>query len=114
MGYFVISASAQDESTFSTLVDELIATGRTEGLMVINPYVDQRFTLLPQDFPLVFLGATAREGRADAVRLDDLNAGRTATQHLLDLGHTHIAMPYWSLLKKTVLVTAWQATSKHC
>lgn len=91
LGYFVISASAQDVSTFGTLVDELIATGRTEGLMVINPYVDQRFTLIPQDFPLIFLGATVRGGQADAVRLDDLTAGRKATQHLLDLGHTHIA-----------------------
>ena len=92
LGYSVISASTQDESTFSSLVDELIPTGRTEGLVVINPYVDQVFTLLPQGFPLVFLGTTAREGWADAVRLDDLNAGRAATQHLLDLGHTQIAI----------------------
>ena len=91
-GYFVISASAQDESVFSILMDELVATRRTEGLMVINPYVDQRFTILPQDFPLVFLGARARDKRADAVHLDDLNAGRSATQHLLDLGHTRIAI----------------------
>jgi len=90
-GYFVISASAQDERAFGTLMDELVATRRTEGLMVINPYVDKRFTLLPLDFPLVFLGARARDDRADAVHLDDLNAGRLATQHLLDLGHTQIA-----------------------
>lgn len=89
-GYFVISASAHDESAFDTLMDELVATRRTEGLMVINPYVDRRFTLLPQEFPLVFLGARARDERVDAVHLDDFNAGRMATQHLLDLGHTQI------------------------
>lgn len=89
-GYFVISASAEDEGSFSTLLDELVATRRTEGLMVINPYVDQRFTLLPQNFPLVFLGTKARDQRADAVHLDDFNAGRFATQHLLELGHTDI------------------------
>jgi len=91
-GYFVISASAQDESVFGTLLEQLVATRRTEGLMVINPYVDQRFTLLPKDFPTVFLGARAHDERADAVHLDDLNAGRLATQHLLDLGHTQIAL----------------------
>jgi DNA-binding LacI/PurR family transcriptional regulator len=91
-GFFVISASAQDEAAFGTLLDELVASRRTEGLMVINPYVDQRFTLLPEKFPLVFLGARARDSRADAVHLDDLNAGCLATQHLLDLGHTRIAL----------------------
>ena len=91
LGYFVISSSAEDESTFGTLIDQLVATRRTEGLLVMNPYADLRFTLLPHDFPTVFLGARAFNELADAVHLDDYDAGRLATQHLIDLGHTHIA-----------------------
>ena len=58
--------------------------------MVINPYADGRHNHLPQNYPLVFAGARPRSEAANSVALDDEAAARTATQHLLDLGHHQI------------------------
>lgn len=91
-GYFLLSASAHDEETFKFLMNDLVSSGRVEGIMVINPYADNRHTLLPQNFPTVFAGARPREEDTDSVAIDDVSAGREATQHLIDLGHRTIGM----------------------
>ena len=39
----------------------------------------------------MLIGARPCQGIADSVALDDLEAGRLATQHLIDLGHRRIA-----------------------
>jgi len=90
-GYFMISASAPDDATFSDLLEQLIASRRAEGLIVINPYADGRHARVPQDVPAVFVGARPRQSTIDSVALDNEAAGRMATQHLLDLGHRRIA-----------------------
>ena len=90
-GYFLMSASAPDPATFASLVEELAGAGQAEGIMVINPFADERHRFLPQEFPTVLIGARPRQGIADSVALDDLEAGRLATQHLIDLGHRRIA-----------------------
>ena len=91
-GYFIITASAPDEEAFGTLVDQLVSSRRTEGLMVINPYADDRHKHLPKEVPTVFMGARPRQEAVDSVSLDDVEAARIATQHLLDLGHRRIAL----------------------
>lgn len=90
--YFLISASAKDIPTFKSLLEELVSSRRTDGLLVINPYMDERYTFLPMNVPLVFLGAQPRGESIDCVCLDEELAGWTATQHLLDLGHQHITL----------------------
>jgi DNA-binding LacI/PurR family transcriptional regulator len=90
-GYFLFSASAEDEATFATLVDQLVASGRTEGLLVINPYADSRHRYLPDNVPSVFVGARPREEAVDSVALDDEGAAIIAAEHLLALGHRRIA-----------------------
>ena len=90
-GYFVISASAPDSQTFALLVQQLVDSQRTEGLLAINPYIDDRFKALPPDVPTVLLGAVSRDKKYGSVALDDELAGRQATQYLLGLGHQHIA-----------------------
>jgi DNA-binding LacI/PurR family transcriptional regulator len=90
-GYFLLSASAGDGAAFATLIDELVNGRRVEGLIVINPYADERHTHLPTDFPIVFAGARPREELTYSVALDDVAAARQATQHLLDLGHRRLA-----------------------
>ena len=89
-GYFMLSASALDEDTFSALVDELVTSRRAEGIMVINPYADGRHDRLPQNYPLVFAGSRPRTEASNSVALDDEAAARIATQHLLDQGHKKI------------------------
>lgn len=91
-GYFLISASAPDPETFQTLVDQLVVNRRTDGMLVINPYIDARHTLVPGGVASVYLGAGARRGEVSSVALDERGAGRMATQHLLGLGHRRIAL----------------------
>lgn len=90
-GYFLLTASAPDEKAFAELVEQLVDSRRTEGLLVINPYIDERYQYFPGNVPITLLGARPRLEQADAVSLDDVRGGQEATQHLLQLGHRHIA-----------------------
>jgi LacI family repressor for deo operon, udp, cdd, tsx, nupC, and nupG len=90
-GYFLVSASAADETTFKALVDDLVGSRRVDGLLIINPYADGRFRHLPTDFPLAFAGARPRADAASSAALDDVAVGRAAVEHLLGLGHRRIA-----------------------
>lgn len=91
-GYYLMSSSAADAETFGELVDELIGGGRADGMMVINPYADDRHRYLPTDFPTVFAGARPRAEATDSVALDDVVVAREATNHLLQLGHRRIGL----------------------
>lgn len=90
--YFMLSSSASDPEAFRELVDELVGHRRVDGLIVINPYADERFEFIPKDFPLVFVGASAHEKNICSVSLDDEKVAYEATRHLIDLGHTNIAL----------------------
>lgn len=92
--FFLLSTSAPDRETFTELVDELITSRRTEGLIVIDPYVDELARDMPFEFPLVFAGGGAHHGEktCSSVVMDDEQAAQQATEHLLQLGHHHIAM----------------------
>ena len=90
-GYFVISASAPDANTVAQLVQQLVDSQRTEGLLAINPYIDDRFKVLPPDVPTMLIGAVARDPKHGSVALDEELAGRQATEYLLGLGHRRIA-----------------------
>lgn len=91
-GYFLLSTSAPDEATFTELINELVQGNRVEGLLVINPYADDRYQSLPANFPIVFAGARPREDGVNSVALDDVTVAKIATQHLLDLGHRQIGL----------------------
>ena len=91
-GYFLLSASAPSEKTFSALIDELASSRRTEGIIVMNPYQDSRHNYLSDAFPTVFAGARPRPNINYSVALDDFVVAKEATQHLINLGHRRIAM----------------------
>ena len=90
--YFILSSSATDPIAFHELVDELVGHRRVDGLIVINPYADQRFEHIPANFPVVFVGARAHEQNICSVSLDDNKVAYEATRHLISLGHTDIAL----------------------
>ncbi|MBK8906295.1 MAG: LacI family DNA-binding transcriptional regulator [Anaerolineaceae bacterium] len=90
-GFFLLSASAPDEQIFTALIEQLVPSRQTEGIMVINPYADGRFNHLPAQFPTVFAGARPREDAVNSVALDDVAAAVTATNYLLQQGHRRIA-----------------------
>jgi LacI family repressor for deo operon, udp, cdd, tsx, nupC, and nupG len=91
-GYFLLAASAPDEEEFRCLVEQLVDSRRTEGLIVMNPYADGRYRFLPKHVPIVFIGAHPRGEAVDSVYLDEEAAGHCATAHLIGLGHRRIAM----------------------
>lgn len=91
-GYFLLSSSASDADAFRELVEELVEHRRVDGLIIINPYIDERFEFIPRDFPVVFVGAVSHARTVSSVCLDDEKAAYEATQHLLALGHRKIAM----------------------
>ncbi len=90
--YFLLSSSAVDPESFSRLVDELVGHRRVDGLIVINPYSDKRFEHIPENFPVVFVGAQSHEQNISSVCLDDEKVAYEATHHLISLGHTDIAL----------------------
>lgn len=91
-GYLLLSASAADADAFADLIAQLVPSRQVEGLMVINPYADERFQRLPAGFPVVFAGARPREDAVSSVSLDDVGVGRMAVEHLVAQGRQRIAM----------------------
>lgn len=90
-GYLLLSSSAEDAAAFGELVEELVGHRRVDGLLIINPFADARHTLVPANFPVVFVGAHARDGLVSSVSLDDEAAARAATRHLLERGYRRLA-----------------------
>lgn len=90
-GYFMLSASFADEQQFLSLVDELVAPRRVDGLIVISPFVELPVQHLPADFATVLMGGCPRDDVRGLVYLDNHKAAFEATQHLIQLGHRRIA-----------------------
>lgn len=90
-GYNVILCNS-DRSTEKELayLDMLIAK-RVDGIVytTMSTQLDQLRPLLNNQIPLVLFEREFDE--IDAVLLDNVHGGFTATQHLLDLGHRRIA-----------------------
>jgi DNA-binding LacI/PurR family transcriptional regulator len=67
-----------------------------DGLLAINPYADGRHRrfeqLITQGAAIVYYGVGRLHTGVSAVSLDDENGAHQLTRHLIQLGHTHIAM----------------------
>ncbi|MBI3162009.1 MAG: LacI family DNA-binding transcriptional regulator [Anaerolineales bacterium] len=90
--YFVLSSSASDPQAFQGLVDELVGHRRVDGLIVINPYADDRYQYIPKNFPVVFVGARSHDEKVCSISLDDEKVAYEATRHLISLGHKRIGL----------------------
>ncbi|RYV51595.1 LacI family transcriptional regulator [Pengzhenrongella frigida] len=71
-------------------VDPDVLRRRVDGILVVGFPLDDSevVSLLGLGHPMIFIGSSV-PGQV-TVRLDDLATGRTATQHLIDLGHRRI------------------------
>ncbi len=95
-GYQLLPVATADVDVFADMVAELVDGGRVDGVIVIAPYLDDRYQQLLLSVPVVYTAARPRNRLSlnpfDAVTLDDLNAGYQATRHLIANGHTQIGM----------------------
>lgn len=93
-GYFILTGSAPTEGEVESLLEEFLHR-QVDGLMVFNPYADDRFRyllpLIQNGIPVVYLGNTPRTEPISSVRCDDRDGGLRATRYLLELGHRVIA-----------------------
>lgn len=93
-GYFLLSAAAPDEASFNQLMDQLVKSGRVDGLIIIQPYIEHRSRGVPAGCPTIFAGGGAHRNQrvGSSVVLDDAAAAAEATHHLIELGHRVIGM----------------------
>jgi len=93
-GFFLLTGSANSENDVPALLNEIV-NRRVDGLMVLNPRDDKRYSyLLPlveKNTPVVYIKNTPVDEPVSAVCLDDEMGGYLATDYLLKLGHTRIA-----------------------
>lgn len=68
--------------------------GRVDGLIVMTPGSGQASqpTRFPQGVPVVELSSGSPSRLNDSIRIDNRGGARSATEHLLELGHRRIAM----------------------
>jgi len=94
MGYYLLTGSAPTPDDARLLLDEMLLR-QVDGLLVLNARTDYRYRhltpLIEQGLALVYVGSTSGGEKVSYVRCDDLDGGRQATRHLIDLGHTAIA-----------------------
>lgn len=87
---YLLSVSAPDERGFATLINSLCETRRVDGLLIINPYIDERSTFIPKNFPTVFIGDTSKSDNIGWITLDNFKAGYLATDYLINYKHQNI------------------------
>lgn len=78
------------DSMIGQQVDGLIIEPTKSNLM--NPNLNYYLNLSERKTPLVMLNASYEELELPLIALDDIKAGRLATEHLIELGHKHIGM----------------------
>ncbi|MCC5895725.1 MAG: GntR family transcriptional regulator [Alkalibacterium sp.] len=78
------------ESMMAQNVDGLIVEPTKSNLM--NPNLNYYLSLSEKPTPLIMLNASYEELDLPFVALDDVKAGKMATEHLIDLGHTDIGI----------------------
>ena len=93
-GYTVLLGRLDTDRPQTEVIARLLGEGRVDGLVLqatdgVDPAaLDQ---LLDPRAAVVLINSVA-PGRASSVTVDDVGGGRTATEHLIELGHTRIAL----------------------
>lgn len=78
------------ESMIEQEVDGLIIEPTKSNLM--NPNLNYYLSLVEKQIPLIMMHAGYEELNLPVISIDDAEAGRIATEHLIEKGHTNIGM----------------------
>lgn len=91
-GYVTLLAEAEELAENDSQLRAFLARGRLDGAILHSGYghEDRLVEAISSSVPAVLMNAN--DGRSvPTVRVDDAAASAVATEHLLDLGHRHIA-----------------------
>ncbi|MCO6400066.1 MAG: LacI family DNA-binding transcriptional regulator [Verrucomicrobia bacterium] len=94
-GHIVVSI-AHGNDDYSQLLNEMLASGQVDGLILIDPPLDLFNSPLPEKhIPLVLCASQPPDGarawrELDSVTVDNAKAMRDLVRHLLEQGHQHI------------------------
>lgn len=91
-GYRVVLCNTDETAEKQRAYLEVLAAEQVVGVILVpaDPGDATISALLDIDIPIVALDRTVNDERADAVFADNVQAGRLATQHLVDLGRGNI------------------------
>jgi LacI family transcriptional regulator len=92
-GYTLVLSSSDDDPELELEEIEQLQARRVDVLVVASVQKDARVfqRIRDQKTPLVFIDRKFEGTTASYVGVDDVEAGRIATQHLLDIGCRHLA-----------------------
>jgi len=92
-GYYLLLASAGAERPEEQIGEQLLRSGRVDGLVLLDLRVDDTRVrnLLGLGAPMVCAGPPQAGQGCPCVGLDSYGGARSATAHLLSLGHRRIA-----------------------
>jgi LacI family transcriptional regulator/LacI family repressor for deo operon, udp, cdd, tsx, nupC, and nupG len=93
-GYFLILAAAGPDRAETALIDELVRSGRVDGLVLLDPLLDdpRAAALAQRGVPLAVVGPVGADLPAVAAPIDLAGGVQAAMRHLLGLGHRRIAL----------------------
>jgi LacI family transcriptional regulator len=92
--YFLIVAAASPERDEAALLDELVRSGRVDGLVLLDPLIDdgRAAMLSARSVPFALAGPSTGACLATAAPIDLAGGVQTALRHLIGLGHRRIAL----------------------
>ncbi|WP_027108627.1 GntR family transcriptional regulator [Lacticigenium naphthae] len=98
-GYSLMLSSTQNNVANEKESLEKMLNQNVDGLIIeptksnlLNPNLSYYLKIAESNIPIVMLHATYEELNAPAIALNDVKAGKIATEHLIELGHKDIAI----------------------
>ncbi|MCW2898274.1 MAG: LacI family transcriptional regulator [Streptosporangiaceae bacterium] len=92
-GYNVLLCNTQEDRDLQASYLDLLIEHQIDGAILTSTLIDGQEALAKvhmDQIPVVMVNRTAAGVSADAVRIDNFEAGRVVAAHLADLGHTEL------------------------
>ncbi len=104
-GYSMLMAASQRDPEREQVIVQDMRERHVDGLIICSTSFSakQRHKLLEYGIPIVMVNNQAAEEYRYSIYHDDVDGSRQATQHLINLGHQHIAYLGNSLSGRTTL-----------